>query len=626
MKPLNSIVITGLGIEIPGIESVETLLNSLDAPLPPATFDPVARLGRKGLRYKDTATKLALCAGKAALTDAGLPTSPDEQLAPVQTSVITSSNLGNVDTVCRVVEAIRAGGVDETSPMELPNASSNIIASSLAIWFGLRGPNLMLCNGATSGADALFVAANLIRAGRAERVLVVGVEVANSMAIQLMRDSLANQQQSAADLRLCEGAGAVVLESADAAARREARVYAHIDGYGTAPLTDGQVSLGTTQGIEASAPDLWLLPSGADGATRQVIDATRARWKGSAMEELDLGIALGETYGAQGVLQCIAACLWLKKHSGRSAVMTSGAGWGDGLTSLWVKALGSNGRGKAESHKRRQQRHQGQLFELALPEIMLRTYEIQPASATGPAIAFVHGMEGRWDSWTSVWEYLHPQFRSYSLELPWAGQQDYRWSLVRQPHDYIKSGLELIPADITMLVAHSFGANAVLEYITNHPIPSLKALVLIAPFFKPSYELFDWDVLNYYIERFQALLEDGVRVRQPPERPPHPPEVRAALGEKIRDRIGPYGWMQFFLLFSRTPALHLQAVQVPCLVLGGSNDFASLPEDCAALADALPHARVEILSQCGHFCMLEQPQLVARAINQFLGTASGLSD
>jgi monoamine oxidase len=38
--------------------------------------------------------------------------------------------------------------------MDLPNASSNVVASSVAIRFGLRGPNLMLCNGATSGLDA----------------------------------------------------------------------------------------------------------------------------------------------------------------------------------------------------------------------------------------------------------------------------------------------------------------------------------------------------------------------------------------------------------------------------------------------------------------------------------------
>lgn len=623
MKRIDSIVITGLGIEIPGIDGLPAFLRCLDAPLQPADFDPVARLGRKGLRYKDLATKLALCAGKAALLDAGLPIMPDEQLDPAQFGVVASSNLGNIDTVCQVVDSIRAGSVEDTSPMDLPNASSNIVASSIAIWFGLKGPNLMLCNGATSGTDALFLAANLIRAERADRVLVVGVEVANAIVLQLMRESVMDRQQAAAAVRLCSGAGAVILESADAAARRAARIYAHLAGYGHA--ADCLPSIRAATGGGTLAPDLWVTPCGAYASTAQAIETVRRSWGDAAPAMLDLYPALGDAYGAVGVLQCIAACLWFKTYAdGRAcAVATSGGCWGDGVASVSLKTPAAI-QATAGDPDARRKKPAVCSFERVLPETTLRTYEVRSAPTTGPTVAFIHGMEGRWDSWAAVWEHLHPQFGCYSLELPWSGQQDYAWSLVRQADAYIQMGLELIPTDVDLLVAHSFGANAVLEYVTQHALGSLKALVLIAPFFKAQRALFDWHTLTYYVERFQALLEDGVRVRQPDHRAPYPPDVLAALGEKVRDRIGPYGWLQFFTLFARTPDLNLQAVQIPCLVLGGVNDFASLPQDCEALARHLPYARVEILPECGHFSMIERPQLVAQAINQFLGTASGL--
>lgn len=67
--------------------------------------------------------------------------------------------------------------------MAAPNASSNVIASSIAMWFRLAGPNLMVCSGETAGLDALALGALLLRARRADRVLVVGAEPDDETAV-----------------------------------------------------------------------------------------------------------------------------------------------------------------------------------------------------------------------------------------------------------------------------------------------------------------------------------------------------------------------------------------------------------------------------------------------------------
>ncbi|MEV0005265.1 beta-ketoacyl synthase N-terminal-like domain-containing protein [Micromonospora sp. NPDC050980] len=141
-------------------------------------------LGRKGLLAKEPATRLALCAVHRAL---GLPPKAPRRAgaADPRTAVVVSSNLGNVATVGDIAARLRDGGPREVGPLEAPNASSNVIAGALAIWFRFGGPNLTVCSGATAGLDAIWLAGLLLRAGRADRVVVVGAEPDDPQAAAL---------------------------------------------------------------------------------------------------------------------------------------------------------------------------------------------------------------------------------------------------------------------------------------------------------------------------------------------------------------------------------------------------------------------------------------------------------
>jgi 3-oxoacyl-[acyl-carrier-protein] synthase II len=333
-----SVIITGLGIELPGLSQAEGLLELLTSKPAIAEAAPEGRIGTKGLRYKDRATKLALAAAMAALEHAGLPLNAAEQLEPEMFGAIASSNLGNLDTVCRAVEAIRASSVDATSPMDLPNASSNVISASLAIWFGLGAVNVTICNGATSGTEALYLAANAIRSGRAKRMVVVGVETVNAPVERLLNESARAWLKEAQELRLGECAGAVVLESAAAARVRNAAVYGRVGAYGYAAQADVRGSLAAASRCDQAAPDFWLTPNCSYGSTAAQVEAAARTWKGDTPRMLDMAVSLGETYGATGVLQAIAACLWLRANQGAKAIATSGAAWGDGAASLVIRS------------------------------------------------------------------------------------------------------------------------------------------------------------------------------------------------------------------------------------------------------------------------------------------------
>ncbi|MGW3957050.1 beta-ketoacyl synthase N-terminal-like domain-containing protein [Streptomyces sp. NPDC004752] len=213
-----AVVVTGAAVLLPGADSVRALV---DGPDPAGTpVEPAGLVGRKGLRYKDRATQLAYALSAAGLRDAGLLGEDGLTVPATSTGIVASSNFGNLDTVARALDTLREETVTATSPMDLPNASSNVIASSAAIRFGLRGPNLMVCNGETSGLDAVHWAVTMIAAGRAERFLVLGVEPDNEVVRRLLGGRAS-----------VDGGAALVLESATAAAERAATVRAEVGAY-----------------------------------------------------------------------------------------------------------------------------------------------------------------------------------------------------------------------------------------------------------------------------------------------------------------------------------------------------------------------------------------------------------
>ncbi|QWF84846.1 beta-ketoacyl synthase N-terminal-like domain-containing protein [Amycolatopsis sp. CA-230715] len=158
-------------------------------------------LGRRGLLMKEPATRLALCATHRALGFAPGQVPPPDRDPSI--AVVAAVNLGTVETVADLARTIERDGYRAASPLAAPNASSNVVATTVARWFGFGGPNFQVCSGAAAGADALALAVLLLRAGRARRVVLVGAEPADPVATEL--------RQAAGVANPCAGAACVVL-------------------------------------------------------------------------------------------------------------------------------------------------------------------------------------------------------------------------------------------------------------------------------------------------------------------------------------------------------------------------------------------------------------------------------
>lgn len=171
------LLVTGWSAYVPGARTSERHQEN------PGPERAAQVLGRKGLLCKEPATRLALCAVHRAF---GFPPGkrPDRSLSP-RTAVVACGNLGNVETVADIARTVSVQGPKAVSVLAAPNASSNVVASTVALWFGFGGPNLMVCSGARAGVDGLRLATLLLRARRADRVVLVGAEPADEVATAL---------------------------------------------------------------------------------------------------------------------------------------------------------------------------------------------------------------------------------------------------------------------------------------------------------------------------------------------------------------------------------------------------------------------------------------------------------
>lgn len=227
----------------------------------------------------------------------------------------------------------------------------------------------------------------------------------------------------------------------------------------------------------------------------------------------------------------------------------------------------------------------------------------------------IHGLEEGWTIWEPLAKRLATRLRVFCLDLPWSGRNRYDWADETRVRSWIARGLALVPGPVSVVVAHSFGASALLEHFDARGAGSVEAAVLMSPFYRGRQE-FSWALFDHYMGNFPRFLKAGIQARRPLARRWSEPD--ALLARKVFDLIGPRGCLQFLNLFARTPRLELAGLDIPFLLLGGGEDFYSLPADVEALRRALPRAEARLLPACGHFAMIEQPEVLSSLMIDFL--------
>jgi 3-oxoacyl-[acyl-carrier-protein] synthase II len=222
-------------------------------------FNPASFLSAKYIEQTDRFTQLALLAADLALEDAG----GLDAYAPQRLAVSIGSGMGGFATF--ESSATRKFRNQPIPPFTVPRTMANSAAAWIAIKHKLKGVNLTCSTACSSGANAIGMALDLLRTGRADAVIAGGAEacvlpltmtsfeVLHALTTGFNTDPARASRPFAKGrdgFVMGEGAGVLILETEENAKQRGAKMYACLAGYGQAcdathivmPDMNGQVA------------------------------------------------------------------------------------------------------------------------------------------------------------------------------------------------------------------------------------------------------------------------------------------------------------------------------------------------------------------------------------------------
>ncbi len=203
--------------------------------------DPTEVLDRVQARRLDRSQQAALVAAREAWSGAGAP-----EVDPNRLGTVVATGMGGLTSLMDSYDLLKERGPSRISPhmvtMIMPNGAAAVVGLELGARAGIHTP----VSACASGAEAVSFAARMIQTGRADVVLCGGTEAVihpitmagfgAMRALSTRNDDPAHASRPYDVDRdgfvMGEGAGMLVLESAEFAAARGATVLAVYGGAG----------------------------------------------------------------------------------------------------------------------------------------------------------------------------------------------------------------------------------------------------------------------------------------------------------------------------------------------------------------------------------------------------------
>ncbi len=301
MSNTTKVLVTGLGVISPVGNTVEEMWTSIrngvsgigrttkfdpsrvDAKVAAEVknFDVSKYVDPKEARRMALFTQYALAAAKQAWQDSGLAGGGAD---PERVAVMVGNGIGGKEVDEEGYHTLFERGPGRLSPMMIPKLIANEAAGNISIALGAKGAVHTIVTACASGTDALGVALDMIRCGRADVVIAGGTEatvteycVGGFCSMKALSTKYNDTPEKACrpfdagrdGFIMGEGAAMLILESEAHARARNARVYCEFAGYGA-----------SGDAYHLTAPD-----PGASGAIRAITLALKDA--GLAPEDVD---------------------------------------------------------------------------------------------------------------------------------------------------------------------------------------------------------------------------------------------------------------------------------------------------------------------------------------------------
>ena len=217
-------------------------------------FDPGDYIDARKRKRLDRFTQFAIVAGAQAVEDSAVDLNA---LDPYRCGVIIGSGVGGLSEIEEAYDKLCLGP-SRLSPLMIPRMMVNAASGQLSIYFGIRGPTSAVATACASASNAIGDSFKAIQRGDADLMITGGSEAAITrlglggfVAMRALSQRNDSPQEASRPFSkdrdgfvLSEGAGLLVLEEYEQAAKRGARIYGELLGFGS-----------TCDGMYIAAPD-----------------------------------------------------------------------------------------------------------------------------------------------------------------------------------------------------------------------------------------------------------------------------------------------------------------------------------------------------------------------------------
>jgi len=349
------IVVTGIGTLTPIGNNLEAYWNSLISGVSGADmitqfdaakfktrfaceikgFDPEAFMEKKEARKLDRFSQIALVASDQAVLDAGIT---KENVDHDRVGVIFASGIGGLNTFTdEVTNFVHGDGTPRFNPFFIPKMILDIAAGQISMKHGFRGPNFAVVSACASSTNAIIVAMDNLKLGKADIIITGGAEAVIGIAGMAGFNAMKAMSERNDDPKTAsrpydkdrdgfimgEASGVLVLEELEHAKKRGAKIYCEVVGGGatadayhlTAPHPEG---LGAKNVMNAALRDAGMQANEIDyinthGTSTPLGDIAEAKAITAVFGEhaYNLNISstksmTGHCLGAAGVIEAIA--------------------------------------------------------------------------------------------------------------------------------------------------------------------------------------------------------------------------------------------------------------------------------------------------------------------------------
>ena len=298
-------------------------------------FDPEAFMEKKEARKLDRFSQIALVASDQAVLDAGIT---KENVDHDRVGVIFASGIGGLNTFTdEVTNFVHGDGTPRFNPFFIPKMILDIAAGQISMKHGFRGPNFAVVSACASSTNAIIVAMDNLKLGKADIIITGGAEAVIGIAGMAGFNAMKAMSERNDDPKTAsrpydkdrdgfimgEASGVLVLEELEHAKRRGAKIYCEVVGGGatadayhlTAPHPEG---LGAKNVMNAALRDAGMQANEIDyinthGTSTPLGDIAEAKAITAVFGEHSYNLNISSTksmtghcLGAAGVIEAIA--------------------------------------------------------------------------------------------------------------------------------------------------------------------------------------------------------------------------------------------------------------------------------------------------------------------------------